>query len=53
MYEQTKSDTVERVPFFGDLPYVGFMFRNTNKTDTKRELLVFITPKIVKEGFQY
>ena len=53
IYEQTKSDTVERVPFFGDLPYVGFMFRNTNKTDTKRELLVFITPKIVKEGFQY
>jgi type IV pilus assembly protein PilQ len=53
IYEQTKSDTVERVPFFGDLPYVGFMFRNTNKTDSKRELLVFITPKIVKEGFQY
>lgn len=53
IYEQTKSDTLERVPFFGDLPYVGFMFRNTTKTDTKRELLVFITPKIVKEGFQY
>lgn len=53
IYEQTKSDTVERVPFFGDLPYVGFMFRNVNKKDTKRELLVFITPKIVKEGFQY
>ncbi|WP_438970722.1 type IV pilus secretin PilQ [Methylophaga sp.] len=53
IYEQTTTDNVERVPFFGDLPYVGFLFKNTAKSDTKRELLVFVTPKIVKEGFQY
>jgi len=53
IYEQTTSDNVERVPFFGDLPYVGFLFKNTAKSDTKRELLVFVTPKIVKEGLQY
>lgn len=53
IYEQTKTDSVERVPFFGDLPYVGFLFKNTSKTDQKRELLVFVTPKIVKEGLQY
>jgi type IV pilus assembly protein PilQ len=53
IYEQTKTDSVERVPFFGDLPYVGFLFKNTAKTDQKRELLVFVTPKIVKEGLQY
>lgn len=53
IYEQSTSDNVERVPFFGDLPYVGFLFKNTAKSDTKRELLVFVTPKIVKEGFQY
>ena len=53
VYEQTKADSVERVPFFGDLPYVGFLFRNTFKQDDKEELLVFVTPKIVKEGLQY
>jgi type IV pilus assembly protein PilQ len=53
IYEQTRTDSVERVPFFGDLPYVGFLFKNTAKTDQKRELLVFVTPKIVKEGLQY
>lgn len=53
IYEQTKNDNLERVPFFSDLPYVGFLFRNTVKEDRKRELLVFVTPKIVKEGLQY
>jgi len=53
IYEQNTQDNIERVPFFGDLPYVGFLFKNTQKTDQKRELLVFVTPKIVKEGLQY
>jgi type IV pilus assembly protein PilQ len=53
IYEQNTQDNIERVPFFGDLPYVGFLFKNTAKTDQKRELLVFVTPKIVKEGLQY
>ncbi len=53
IYEQSTSDNIERVPFFGDLPYVGFLFKNTAKEDRKRELLVFVTPKIVKEGMQY
>lgn len=53
IYEQSTNDNVERVPFFGDLPYVGFLFKNTFKEDRKRELLVFVTPKIVKEGLQY
>jgi type IV pilus assembly protein PilQ len=50
IYEQSTNDNVERVPFFGDLPYVGFLFKNTFNEDRKRELLVFVTPKIVKEG---
>jgi type IV pilus assembly protein PilQ len=53
IYEQSTNDNVERVPFFGDLPYVGFLFKNTFNEDRKRELLVFVTPKIVKEGLQY
>jgi type IV pilus assembly protein PilQ len=53
VYEQVTADTTERVPFFGELPYVGFLFRNNVKQDEKEELLIFVTPKIVKEGLQY
>jgi type IV pilus assembly protein PilQ len=40
----------ERVPFFGDLPYVGFLFKTTGTTRTQNELLIFITPRIVSES---
>lgn len=50
VYEQSKNDGVTKVPFFGDLPLIGWMFRSTTKSDNKEELLIFITPKIVKEG---
>lgn len=40
----------ERVPFLGDLPYVGFLFKTTTKVQSKAELLVFITPRIVGES---
>lgn len=53
IYEQTKNYGSQRVPFFGDLPYVGALFRNTFSEDRQRELLIFVTPKIVKEGMQY
>ncbi len=48
VYEGTKDKTVNKVPFFGDLPVVGFLFRKETLADRKRELLVFITPKILK-----
>ncbi|NOT86146.1 MAG: hypothetical protein HOP02_15515, partial [Methylococcaceae bacterium] len=34
-------------PFLADLPGVGFLFTNKAKTDQKRELLIFVTPKVV------
>jgi type IV pilus assembly protein PilQ len=37
------------VPFFGDLPFIGWLFRSKTTTDTKDELLIFITPRIVKQ----
>ena len=37
------------MPFFGDLPYIGFLFRNQINQSSKTELLVFITPRIVNE----
>jgi type IV pilus assembly protein PilQ len=49
IYTQNFSETTSRIPFFGDLPYVGFLFKNSAKIDDKTELLIFITPKIVSE----
>lgn len=50
IYEQVSRDEVDKVPFFGDLPVLGNLFRTTNKQDDKTELLIFITPKIIKES---
>jgi len=50
IYEQTRSNSVARTPFFGDLPYVGRLFQNKSGTNEKKELLIFVTPKIVREG---
>lgn len=53
IYERTRNDQMERVPFFSDLPIVGKLFRSKLKEDDKSELLVFVTPKIVKGTAQY
>lgn len=47
IYEQEERDSTTRVPFLGDLPYVGFLFKTRSKTDNRTELLVMITPKII------
>jgi type IV pilus assembly protein PilQ len=53
IYEQTSTQSSTRVPFFGDLPYVGFLFKTDLNENRQRELLVFVTPKIIKEGMDY
>lgn len=50
IYEQTKANNIVRTPFFGDLPYVGRLFQNKSNTNEKKELLIFVTPKIIREG---
>jgi len=50
VYEKNKSNNVKKVPFFGDLPGVGVLFKNESKVDENRELLFFITPKILREN---
>jgi type IV pilus assembly protein PilQ len=50
VFQETITDSVNSVPFFSDLPGVGFLFKNTKKQDNKTELLIFITPKIVKDN---
>jgi type IV pilus assembly protein PilQ len=49
IYTQTLQTTITKVPFFGDLPLVGVLFRNNSRSDNKTELLVFITPRIVEQ----
>jgi type IV pilus assembly protein PilQ len=49
IFEQTTRTTVNKVPFLGDLPLLGVLFSNTVKQDDKTELLIFVTPKIVKD----
>ncbi|VAW88547.1 Type IV pilus biogenesis protein PilQ [hydrothermal vent metagenome] len=48
--EKTTTDGVTKVPFLGDIPYLGRLFRNDIKVDNKEELLIFITPKILKQN---
>ena len=43
------TNTVDRVPVLGELPVIGWMFRNTLKRDDRAELLVFITPKVLQD----
>jgi type IV pilus assembly protein PilQ len=50
VFEQRDVNSSQRVPFFGDLPYIGFLFKQTSNTETKRELLIFVTPKIIKDS---
>ena len=47
MFERTKSKNVG-APFFGDLPYVGWAFKQEQIQDENSELLIFLTPKILK-----
>lgn len=50
IYEQTTVDAVEKVPFFGDIPLLGRLFRADSNRDEKSELLIFVTPKISEQG---
>jgi type IV pilus assembly protein PilQ len=49
IFEQRDRTDITRVPFFGDLPYIGFLFKNNTTSTSKTELLVFLTPRIVNE----
>ena len=44
------TESVTKTPFFGDLPYVGKLFRRSTRTDDKQELLIFITPRLIRES---
>lgn len=49
IFEQNKEKQHYKVPLLGDIPLLGWLFRQTNVVDEKNELLIFVTPKILKE----
>ena len=49
IYEAISRDQKDSVPFFGDLPYIGRLFKRTATERNKQELLVFVTPKILSD----
>lgn len=50
VFEQTTSTSQTKVPFLGDIPYIGRLFRKDTKSDDKQELLIFVTPRIVNDS---
>ena len=51
IYQQQIISSVSKVPVLGDIPYFGWMFRNSSNFNEKKELLIFVTPRIVTERF--
>ena len=50
IYETSRREIVSKVPFLGDIPGLGVLFRSTTNTADKAELLIFVTPRILEEG---
>jgi type IV pilus assembly protein PilQ len=49
IFDQEEFNDVTKVPFFGDLPGLGNLFKTTSKSDRKTELIIFLTPRILDE----
>jgi type IV pilus assembly protein PilQ len=50
IYETERRETITKVPFLGDIPVVGNLFKSKQRVDNKAELLIFVTPRILEEG---
>ncbi len=50
VFTQDVSDSTQKVPLLGDLPVIGWLFKNNVKVDNRNELLIFITPKIMQDS---
>jgi type IV pilus assembly protein PilQ len=49
IFELTESESEAKVPFLGDMPVVGNLFKTKSRTSNKQEMLVFITPKLIAD----
>ena len=50
IYEETITDSVDKVPLLGDAPLIGNLFKRTNRGTDKQELLIFLTPRILSDS---
>ena len=50
IYETERRETITKVPFLGDIPAIGALFRSKQMQNDKSELLIFVTPRILEEG---
>jgi type IV pilus assembly protein PilQ len=50
IYETERRETINKVPFLGDIPFLGNLFKSKTRLDNKAELLIFVTPRILDEG---
>jgi type IV pilus assembly protein PilQ len=50
IYETERRETINKVPWLGDIPGLGVLFRSKKRVDNKAELLIFVTPRILEEG---
>jgi len=50
IFEETITNDVTKVPVLGDIPFLGYLFKTTGRTSEKQELLIFLTPRVVKES---
>jgi type IV pilus assembly protein PilQ len=49
IFTQEERSNIYKVPFFGDIPVIGQLFRQTTQLRSQKELLIFITPRIVAD----
>ncbi len=49
LFQQNEQNVVDKVPFLGDIPFLGNLFKSTSKIQTRTELLIFITPRIISD----
>ncbi|MGP4119719.1 type IV pilus secretin PilQ [Psychrobacter aquimaris] len=50
VFKNRTNNGVDKVPFLGDLPYIGRAFRKDVRSNSKEELLIFVTPKLINDG---
>ncbi len=50
IYEETVNNTTDKVPFLGDIPVLGYLFKTTGRTSEKQELLIFLTPRVIRDS---
>jgi type IV pilus assembly protein PilQ len=52
VYEVNKSDSIRKVPYLGDIPILGNLFKFSDRNNTKAELLIFVTPRILNDSLK-